>query len=163
MPIVGDEPSPVKFSSLGCDEVALATLSTISAMKRTALFSIIVVVITALSGMWIFRYIQHRQMAMALLALHHDLAVNNYHATQTPLPKLLTNQGNLRGSSASILGAYVDYNFQEDGVEWTRRYHILRSNTNSTTWVLYEFVEPNDMNLVQMARKHKLITVTGGL
>ncbi|MEN9834535.1 MAG: hypothetical protein RL011_728, partial [Pseudomonadota bacterium] len=32
-----------------------------------------------------------------------------------------------------------------------------------TTWVLYEFVEPNDMNLVQMARKHKLITVTGGL
>ena len=131
-------------------------------MKRTALFALIFVVIAALFGIWLSRHIKHRQIATALLAFHHDWAVNDYHLPKFwRLPNLLTKQGDVSALNASILGAYVEYDFQKDGIEWTRRYYILRADTNTTTWVLYESAKPKDTHLVRIAWKHKLITVKG--
>lgn len=130
-------------------------------MKRIALFAFVVVVIATLFGVWLSQHTKHRQIAKALLALRHDWAVNGYRPTKTPLPMILVVQGHVSASAAGIFGAYVQYDFQKGGVEWTRRYHIFRADTNTTTWVLYEFAEPKDTNLVSMAWQHKLITVTG--
>lgn len=102
-----------------------------------------------------------RQIGAALLAFHHDWLTNNYHPTKTPLPKILTEQGEVSASSAGILGAYVKYDFQKDGIEWEKRYHILRADTNTTTWILYEFAEPKDTNLSRMSWQRKLASVTG--
>ena len=130
-------------------------------MKRIALFVLIFVVLAALFGIWLSQHIKHRQIAMTLLEMHHQWAANDYHAKGMTVPRFLADQGEVSENSAGILGAYVKYDFQKDGVEWTRRYHILRADTNTTTWVLYEFAEPKDTNLVRMAWKHKLITVKG--
>jgi hypothetical protein len=76
------------------------------------------------------------------------------------VPTMLA-QEHLHGSSAGILGACVEYDEQKNGVEWSRRLHILRADTNSTTWTLFEMAVPKDTNLLKMAWKHNLITVTG--
>ena len=102
----------------------------------------------------------NHQIAMALLRLHHQWAANGYHASHSPPPPIL-NKGQVHAWSAGILGAYVEYDYQTNGIEWTRRFHILRANTNTTVWTLYEIAEPNDTNLVRMAWQHKLITVSG--
>lgn len=102
-----------------------------------------------------------RQIAMALLEIHHRWATNDYHAKGMTVPKLLTKQGNMRASSAGILGAYVSYDCQKDGIEWIKTLRIFRTDTNTTTWILYEDAAPADTNLLQMAWQHKLITVTG--
>jgi thiol-disulfide isomerase/thioredoxin len=105
--------------------------------------------------------ISSRQIAMSLLEMHHRWAANDYHPNGMTVPKLLTEQGQVSGSAAGILGAYVEYNYQKDGVEWSRRFHILRADTNAKTWILSEAAAPKDTNLLRMAWQHKLITVTG--
>src|SRR5262245_39429496 len=98
---------------------------------------------------------------MTLLEMRQQWATNDYRAKGMVVPRFLAEQGEVSGHAAGILGAYVQYDFQSRGIEWTRRFHILRSDTNATKWVLYEFAAPKDTNLVSMARKQKLITVTG--
>jgi hypothetical protein len=130
-------------------------------MKRIALFGVIVVVIATFLAVWLSRHIKHRQIAMTLLEMHHDWAANDYHAKGMTVPRFLAEQGDVSASAAGVLGAYVQYDFQKDGIEWTKRLHLLRANTNSTTWVLYEFATPKDTNLLRMAWQHKLISVNG--
>jgi len=101
-----------------------------------------------------------RQIAHALLEMQRQWATNNFRAKGMTVPKVLADLGEVSGSSAGILGAYVQYAFQRDGIEWTRSVHVLRSNTNTTTWVLHEFAAPKDTNLSHLARKRELITVT---
>ena len=105
--------------------------------------------------------ISSRQIAMSLLEMHHRWAANGYHPDGMTVPKLLTEQGQVSASSAGILGAYVQYDYQKDGVEWSRRFHILRADTNTTTWTVSENAAPKDTNLLWMGWQHKLITVTG--
>jgi thioredoxin-related protein len=105
--------------------------------------------------------ISSHQIAAALLEMHHQWATNDYRTKGMIVPTFLVGQGDVSASAAGILGAYVQYDFQKDGIQWTRRFHILRADTNTTTWVLYEVGSPKDTNLLNMAWKHKLITVTG--
>jgi RNA polymerase sigma factor (sigma-70 family) len=99
------------------------------------------------------------QIATDLLAMHHDWASYGYHAR--PLPKNLAGPGNVHAWSAGILGAYVQYTYKQDGVEWIKMFHILRTDTNTTTWTLSEIVMPADTNLSQMAHTRTLTRVTG--
>jgi len=101
-----------------------------------------------------------RQIAVTLLEMHRQWATNDYRAKGMTVPKFLVEQGQVSACSAGILGAYVQYDFQKEGIEWTRRFHISRSTTNTTTWILYESAAPKDTNLSQKAWKHELITVT---
>ena len=105
--------------------------------------------------------VSSRQIAMALLEMHHEWFTNGYRSKGMKLPRFLAEQGQVRSSSAGILGAYVEYDFQENAIEWTRSFRISRADTNTTNWVLSEYATPNDTNLVSMAREQKLITVTG--
>jgi hypothetical protein len=98
---------------------------------------------------------------MTLVEMHHQWATNDYHAKGMTVPRFLAEQGEVHAWSAGIVGAYVEYSFQKDGIEWSRDLHILRANTNTTTWVLYESAAPMDTNLQSMAWEHKLITVKG--
>ena len=100
------------------------------------------------------------QIAMTLLEMRHQWATNDYRAKGMVVPRFLGQQGEVRSYAAGILGAYVQYDFQEGGMEWTRKFQVLRSDTNTTTWVLFESAAPKDTNLLQMAWKHELITVT---
>lgn len=102
---------------------------------------------------------EHHQIAMSLLELHHQWATNDYQAVGMHVPRFLRGLGDVRSSSAGILGAYVDYRFKKDNVDWTKTYHILRANTNSTTWVLSEYARPEGRERVEWV--HELGTVTG--
>lgn len=105
-------------------------------------------------------HIQNRKIATTLLEMHHQWATNDYRAKGMKVPVMLDN-GHVHGWSAGILGAYVEYNYEENGIEWSKRFHIYRENTNSTTWTLYEIAEPNDTNLLRLARQRKLTTING--
>jgi hypothetical protein len=105
--------------------------------------------------------VSSRQIAMALLEMHHQWFTNGYRSKGMKVPRFLAEQGDVSGSSAGILGAYVRYDFQNGGIEWTRKFHILRPDTNAMKWVLYESATPRDTNLLQMSWKHELITVRG--
>jgi RNA polymerase sigma factor (sigma-70 family) len=102
--------------------------------------------------------IRNREVATALLRMHQQWAANDYRAKGMEVPKSLNND-KVSAYSAGILGAYIQYHFQKNGIDWTKRFHILRENTNSTIWTLYEIAEPNNTNLLNMAWRHKLITV----
>jgi thioredoxin-related protein len=101
-----------------------------------------------------------RQIAMTLLEMHHQWATNNYRAAGMTVPKFLAEQGAVSGHASGTLGTFVEYDFQRNGNEWTRRFHILRADTNTTTWVLYEMAAPKDTNLLKMAWQHELTKVT---
>ena len=133
-------------------------------MKLTHIYGMCAAVVAILLGFWLVQHIRNhtrnRQIATTLLEMHHQWATNDYHAKGMTVPTMLA-QEQLHGSSAGILGAYVEYDEQKNGVEWSRRLHILRADTNSTTWTLFEMAVPKDTNLLKMAWKHNLITVTG--
>jgi hypothetical protein len=121
-----------------------------------------------LLSFWLVQHIashtKNRQIATALLEMHHQWATNNYQPkTQgmlMPAPPMLTNK-DISAWSAGILGAYVMYDELKDGIEWDRMLHLFRVNTNTTEWTLYEAAQPKDTNLLGMAWQHKLVTVTG--
>jgi hypothetical protein len=92
--------------------------------------------------------------------MRHRWATNNYRSKGMTVPRLLAEQGQVSGHASGTLGAFVEYDFQRNGNEWTRRFHILRSDTNSTTWVLYEMAAPKDTNLLKMAWQNELTKVT---
>jgi RNA polymerase sigma factor (sigma-70 family) len=106
-------------------------------------------------------HVRNREIATALLEMHHQWATNDYQAKGMKVPKLLAKQGEVSGWSAGILGAYVEYDYQKAGAEWGRRFWIWRADTNTTSWILFEQAEPKDTNLLGMAWHHKLITVNG--
>jgi len=100
------------------------------------------------------------QIAMTLLEMHHQWATNDYRAKGMKLPPMLDNR-NVHSYGVGLYGAGVEYYEQKDGIEWSRNLGIIRADTNSTTWTLYERATPTDTNLFQMAWKHNLITVKG--
>lgn len=100
-----------------------------------------------------------RQIAMTLLEMQHQWATNNYQAMGMEVPSFLAKQGEVSSYSAGRFGAFVQYDFQNSGIEWTRRFHIWRADTNTATWVLYEIAAPKDTNLFQLGWKRELIKV----
>jgi len=105
-------------------------------------------------------HVRNREIATTLLEMHHQWATNDYHAKGMKVPPTLNNQ-NVRSWGGGLYGAMVEYYEQKDGIEWSRRLGIIRADTNSTTWTLYEAASPTDTNLLKMAWKHDLLTVKG--
>ncbi len=133
-------------------------------MKRSHGYGICAAVVAVLLGFWVVQHIRNytrnRQIAMTLLEMHHQWATNGYHLKGVTVPAMLANDS-MHLCSVGKLGAFVEYDEQKSGIVWSRRLSILRADTNSSTWTLYEIAAPTDSNLSQMAWKHKLITVTG--
>jgi hypothetical protein len=133
-------------------------------MKRTHVYGISAAVIAILFSFWLVQHIRNHikylRIATTLLEMHHQWATNDYRAKGMKVPPMLDNR-NVRSYGVGLYGAAVDYYDQKDGIEWSRRLGIIRADTKSTTWTLYEEASPTGTNLLQMAWKHNLITVKG--
>jgi hypothetical protein len=103
-----------------------------------------------------------REIANALVGFHHCWETNGYRPPGTGLPAILQG-GLVHASSAGMHGAYVQYHYGMLGVEWSKRYHILRANTNDTVWTLYEIGWLERPQIPWLSWGHKMITVTNGL
>jgi hypothetical protein len=131
-----------------------------SKTKTTVAMSIVILIVVGAAIVTIQQIDEHRknqQLASALLEMREEWARNGYHAK--PLPKNLAAKGDFHGWSAGILGAYVEYPYRQDGLEGTRMFHILRADTNTTTWTLYDVFIPADTNLSQMSHRRTLTVV----
>ena len=134
-------------------------------MKRAHVYGICAAVIAILFSFWLVQHIRNhtrnRQIAMTFLEMHHQWATNDYRAKGMKVPPLLANR-NVHSYGVGLYGAAVEYIEQKDGIEWSRSLGIMRADTNSTTWTLYERGDPTDTNLLKMAwMHHNLITVKG--
>jgi hypothetical protein len=131
---------------------------------KTAIVAGIVVILAAGTTIVTVKQIQYQQrnrgIATALLEMHHQWAANDYHAEGRTVPKILAGEPS-QACSAGPWGAYVLYDYQKNGIAWSRIYQLYRENTNTTIWTLYEFAAPKDTNLVKMAWRKKLTTVIG--
>jgi RNA polymerase sigma factor (sigma-70 family) len=162
-------------TSVAIAKGAMASASTLTLIKgalkimvwtkaKTAIVVGIVAILatgsTIITVKQIQNHVQNRKIATTLLEMHHQWATNDYRAKGMPVPAMLNN-AQVHAWSAGILGAYVEYNYKENGIEWSRMFQIWRADTNTTTWILYEAAKPKDTNLLRMAWQRKLTTVNG--
>jgi hypothetical protein len=141
-------------------------------MSRIGLFAFCIIVAVAILGAWLARNIRqhqaatvkYRQIAAALLAYNHYMLARDRTAGSYKLPpkaEMLWKQGNPDRFSLGSVSVSVEYHYQTNGIEWCRIFDLWRPNTNSTVWTMYELAYPTDTNLLRMAWKRKLMTVTG--
>ena len=106
-------------------------------------------------------HVRNREIATALLEMHHQWATNDYRAKGMKVPPMLDNR-NVHSYGVGLYGAAVEYIEQKDGIEWSRSLGIIRADTNSTTWTLYERGDPTDTNLLKRAWMHQNLTIVKG-
>src|SRR6266571_4075437 len=127
-----------------------------------AFISVIVVVACTVYLRHVPSRLEPREIAAALVEFHHLWETNGYRSPKTGTPRALESPS-IHAYSASIYGAYVQYQSGLCGVEWSRRYHIIRASTNDSVWTLYDIRCLERPRVTWLTWSHKMITVTNNL
>ena len=144
----------------GVRRIKLASMRRIQIIIGACAFILIIALIVWMAGLQRNQAgLGKREIADALVGFHHRWETNNYRSPGTGVPQAL-ERPSICASSAGMLGAYVQYKHTLLGLEWSKRYHILRTSTNDPVWTLYEFEQLERPRARWCGWKRQMLTVT---